>query len=519
LALKLDQDSILEFLDRYKDQLFIGTLALMLVIGGWSLYQRSALSVDDLIREVTEEPDRAGSGPRSERVSPQEVVDKLVAKRPPDMYTITRNPFGSQEEQLRKRNEVKSAYDRGIELFQAGDYEAAIQQFERVIALDVTETRIPYAVLPSEYKRRAQSEFLKRNFDRVLASAKSDLQEGDRLVSTGKLPEAEAVFLRANKNLTDAITADPEGASVGKENLDALKQMQSQAFNKMIAVQSTVLKSELQQGIQQAQLLLGQNDLIALLKSNFNLVALQQRLNEVDPNQELIKAAERNQVTALSQQIQKRLADSYAELVIQAEKQFAEALVQKDMNKSKEAIAAKRLAQQTNPQDPELQTKINNAVIKRAEMVVELADAFIAQQQALLNQGQYDQFDAQGKLRFMDELNALRTIGPSTDATLRNQVVDRLKQIQNLRKPPVLTQDYEIQSVQESGRGIFKIEILDKTVRTGPRKRVLTNIREGANRGDRSTGIYIKKVDTEKGSVILSKSGYSDVEVKLSPSN
>ncbi|MFB3785648.1 MAG: hypothetical protein ACE15F_04690 [bacterium] len=519
MALKLDKDTILEFLDRKKDPLFIGALALILVAGGWSLYQRSALSVDDLIREVTEEPDRQGGSAQAERVSPQDVVDKLLAKRAPDMYNIKRNPFGSQEEQLRKRDEVNNAYNRGVELFQAGDYEAAIQQFDKVITLDVTETRIPYAVLPSEYKRRAQSEFLKRNFDRVLASAKSDLQEGDRLVSTTKMAEAEAVFLRANKNLTDAITADPEGTSVGKENLDTLKQLQSQAFNKLIAVQSTVLKNELQQGIQQGQQLLGQNDLIALLKSNFSLLALQQRLNEVDPNAELIKPNERNQVAALAQQIQKRLTDSYAELVVQADKQFAEALVQKDMNKSKEAIAAMRLALQTNPQDPELQTKINTAVVKRAEMVVQLADAFIAEQQGILNQGQYDQFDAQGKLRFMDELNALRNVGLPSDSNLRTQIVDRLKQIQNLRKPPLLTQEYDIQSIQESGKGIYKIEVMDKTVRTGAKKRVLTNIREGANRGDRTTGIYIKKVDTEKGSVILSKSGYSDVEVKLSPSN
>ncbi len=518
MALKLDKDTLLEFLDRYKDQLFIGALTLTLVAGGWALYQRSALSVDELIREVTEEPDRQGADAQTERVLPQDVVDKLLAKRAPDMYSIKRNPFGSQEEQLRKRDEVKNAYNRGVELFQAGDYETAIQQFDKVIALDVTETRIPYAVLPSEYKRRAQSEFLKRNFDRVLASAKSDLQEGDRLVSTAKMAEAEAVFLRANKNLTEAITADPEGTSVGKENLDTLKQMQTQAFNKLIAVQSSVLKNELQQGVQQAQQMLGQNDLIALLKCNFSLLALQQRLNEVDPNAELIKANERNQVASLVQQIQKRLTDGYADLVVQADKQFAEALVQKDMNKSMEAIAAMRLALQTNPQDPELQTKINTSVIKRAEMVVQLADAFIAEQQGILNQGQYDQFDAQGKLRFMDELNALRNVGPS-DSNLRTQIVDRLKQIQNLRKPPLLTQEYDIQSVQESGKGIYKIEVMDKTVRTGAKKRVLTNIREGSNRGDRTTGIYIKKVDTEKGSVILSKSGYSDVEVKISPSN
>jgi len=320
LALKLDKDTLLEFLDRYKDQLFIGALTLTLVAGGWALYQRSALSVDELIREVTEEPDRQGADAQTERVLPQDVVDKLLAKRAPDMYSIKRNPFGSQEEQLRKRDEVKNAYNRGVELFQAGDYETAIQQFDKVIALDVTETRIPYAVLPSEYKRRAQSEFLKRNFDRVLASAKSDLQEGDRLVSTAKMAEAEAVFLRANKNLTEAITADPEGTSVGKENLDTLKQMQTQAFNKLIAVQSSVLKNELQQGVQQAQQMLGQNDLIALLKCNFSLLALQQRLNEVDPNAELIKANERNQVASLVQQIQKRLTDGYADLVVQADK-------------------------------------------------------------------------------------------------------------------------------------------------------------------------------------------------------
>lgn len=520
LKVKLDKDSVLEFLEQRKDVLFISFLALLIILGGWFLYQKSALSVGEIIDEVIQNPSTGAGGAKEQAVVPSDVVASLLEKRDRTMYSVRRSPFGSPEEQLRIRSEVQRTYNRGVELFNAGEYQAAIEEFEKVIAMDVTETRIQYPIQPSEYMRRANREYLKANFQSMLTSAQNDIQEGDRFVNANQLQEAEKVYSRANKTLSDAITADPEGTAIGKDNLQAVQTLQQNVFKKWQTVQSNMLKSELQKGIEEARRLLAQQDLIALVKNYVHLNQIQEQLNIVDPNFTMISQNQRQPLITLNNQIQERLKDGYADLITQAEAQFSEAIANKDNAKAKESIQVLRLALTINPQDNKsLQQKISALVVQRANLLLELVDAFIAEQEQILQSNNYDQFDAEGKIHFLDELIALRNLGGNAlPSDIRSKIVDRETKLKrDIRKPPELTEAYDILEVKKSSIGeSWTITVRDKSARTGSRTRNLT-LRPG--RRDALTKITLTEVDTAGGFVILSKPGYSPTKVNLNQGN
>lgn len=517
MALQFDKDATLEFLEARKDQLFTLVLVILLLAGGWFLYTQSSVTKEELIQQALETPDRTGgSGPGDGIVTPDDVVSALLEERPADMYQVKRNPFSSPEEQLRIRKEVESAYQRGEELFRTGQFEAAIQQFERVIQLDVTESRINYPILPSEYQRRAMRENLKSNFDRLMTSAQKDVQEGKRLIAAQQFQEAETVLKRANENLSEALEADPDGSAIGQEKFNQLKNLQQEAFQNLAQVQTTIIQSDLSKGIQQAQQLLAQNDLIALLRSMLSLMALRQQLTQIDPNAELVRMNDRNRLNSLISQIQQRLNDNYATLESQAENQFNQAVVEKDLIKSREAVMIMRQIFQANPNNQELQKKIDDMVVRRADMVIEAANEFITKQTAILNQQQYEQFDQKMKILLIDEITQLRNLGRPITSTQRDNLLNLERSVRALRIPPPVTEDYDIISVNPRIGDIYEIELYDKKSRTGTRK-ISISLRVGKE--DRRTGILLKQVDTANGFVILSKSGYSDAKVNIAKAN
>ena len=521
LKLKLDKDTVLEFLETRKDVLFVALLVVLLLFGGWSLYQKSALSVGDIIDDVIKKnADRPGGAVTANTVLPEDVVNSLLDKRSQAMYNIQRNPFGSPEEQLRIRTEVQQTYNRAVDLFNAGDYETAIQQFERVIALDVTETRISYPIMPSEYKRRAQREFLKGNFQGMLTSAENDISEGARFAGANQLKQAEQVYARANKTLSDAIAADPDGSAIGKENLDKIQKMQQDVFGKWQVVQTSMLKTEISKGLSQSQQVLAQGDQIAVLKSLIQLQKVQEQLTVIDPNFALVKTEERQPVVTLITNMQNRLKDNYDDLIAQAEAQFNNALASRDIAKTKESIQAMRLAANFNQQDKALPQKIAALVSKRAQLVIELATEFIAQQKAILDAKNYDRFNADGKVRFLDELVALRAIGGSVIGADQKKQIAALENTlrTEIRKPPELTEGYDILSIKKGSFGNkWTVSVRDKTSRTGSRPHTLSLAPGGSP--DSTTKISLVQVDTDEGFVILSKPGYSNTKVTINQNN
>ncbi len=515
LKLKLDKESIAEILSTKKDFLFTGLLAVLLLYGGWFLYQKSSISVDDLMKKATtEEDNKAQGGPTEKVVVPTDVVDSLLNKRSRVMYSASSSPFGSPQEQLRMREEVERTYNKGVALYNAGEYESAIQQFDLVVnKLDVTESRIPYPIMPSEYKRRSQREYLKRNFDKMLLSAQNDIKEGDRFAGVKQLLEAEKVYSRSNKTLSDALAADPDGSSIGADNLTKVKTLQQSVFQKWRSVQTSLLKTQLQKGTNQAQQLLAQNDLIALLKSMLNLNQIQNTLNQVDANFNMVPQSERNRLGALIKQIQDKLKSEYSNLCLQADQQFQSAITASDMVESKAAIQVMQMALSTNPQDDALQQKISSSVVRRAELVIQKADEFITQQVNFIKNNQLENFDAKSKIAFLDELVGLRNLGSGAiNATLRNQITDRENQLKTkVRKPPELVKDYDfIKVIKRASK--YQIQYYDKTSRSRRKVNTLT-LSKGEK--DRKTKIVLKEVDTDGSFVILSKSGYTSAKVLI----
>lgn len=518
LALQIDKDALIEFLNSKKDLLFILFLLVVLLVGGWTLYQRSAESVEEVIATALEQENRS-TGPGmggEEEITSTRVVENLLKKRPQTEYEMNRNPFGSPEDQMRMRKEVEAAYQRGIELFDAGQYSASIQQFERVIKMDVTETRYSYPILPSEYIRRAQREDLKQNFDRIYANAKSDFEEGTRLIEAGNLREAQTILQQADEKLQQCIDSDPQGEAIGEENLKKIKALQQQTFNKYMEVSGNLLVDDLNRGMSEAQTALNGSDFIAMLREMFDLMRLQQEIKKIDPNAKLVSRSQVNQLDMLVEQIRKKVSENFQALVAQADQQFLEAIQEEDPQKAKEAIIALRMAHNFQPGDKDLQKKISDYVARRADLMIRVTNQFISEQQALLNQGQYDQFDRQRKIQLMNELIALRDSVGVSNSSLRNQIIEVETKLKALRLPPPVTQDYKVISIQPSARDRYRIKLMDSSSSISSRERTLY-LKEGET--DRLTKITLKQVDTNGGFVILSKSGYTDAKVEISSNN
>lgn len=507
----MDKEALIEYSSQHKDGIFIAILVLLLVLGGWFLYQQSAQSVEDIIQSrISGGERRVGEGTQSNELVTAELVQLILSKRNPDAYAMNRNPFGSPEDQMRTRQQINESYNRAQELFRAGQYEQAVQLFDQVIALDVTETRIDYPTLPSEYKRRAQQENAKKNFDKIYQSAQTDMQEGDRLLAAGNRNEALNVYKRANENLSSIVDSDPNGDVIGKENIQKIKDLQLNVQKKLTDLWGNILIEQINQVVNQSRQVLNGQDFIAMSKSMIQLALVQQELRAADPNATLVNQAKHTELNTLFEQMQKKLKDNYAILVGQAEQAFAEGLSGQDLQRTQEAINSMRQALSLNPTDQALQKKVNEALVQRANLVIQMAQAFYDQQKKLLDSNQFEQFNNQERIRLLGELASLRDLGAVLDSATRTQAADLQNKMTALRLPPVVTDAYEIISVTPSGNN-YKVEYIDKTARSQETKAIY--LRE--NRRDRGTGITLKQVDTDGGFVILSKSGYIDSKVPL----
>ena len=163
---------------------------------------------------------------------------------------------------------------------------------------------------------------------------------------------------------------------------------------------------------------------------------------------------------------------------------------------------------------PELQTKLKDFVVRRSQLVVQLAQGFYNKQKQILDSQKQDQFDQNGKVAWMQEINNLRRSG-GKDITpdLNNQIIAVENQLKGLRLPPQLSEEFDFIKLTVSTGNAIKIDYKEKnaTALTRPASLLL---KEGQN--DRRTKITVKQVDTANGFVILSKLGCSDTKVPLS---
>ncbi len=520
MALKLDKDAILELLGRYKDQLFLVLLVVASGYGGWYLYEMSSRTVGEMISDRFE-VDTGGpvNGPGGDEIVSTEVAEKLTAKEAEETYNLESNPFGSPQDQLRIRQQVEAYYKQGIELYEEQRFQESVAMFDKVIELDVTETRIQYPIPPSEYKRRAQSQDAKLNFDRILNSAQSEEAEGDRLAGEGDRREALNAYSRASKLVTDVLDANPD---LPQQNLDQLREVQTSVDQKLRDLQRTIILDDIDQAAQEGQNVLQGNDLVAHIQASFRLNQLQIQINQIDPNAQLIEQSARARVNGLLQRLQSKLKDNFQQIIVQAESQFTTAMQEQDPIKAQEAIFA--LTQAMNylqqGQDPSIRQEIiskrNGFIQQRAQLVISKAQTFLQEQTQILNQEDYENFDPQTKFRYLQNLNQLLESGGSAIPAESQQTIQSLmKQLNALTLPPPVTEAYKIISIKPVSptSKSYSVQYIDLSSRT--QNPTSATWRDGSM--DRRTRITMK-VDTDRGVVILSKPGYTDAEVPLSAS-
>lgn len=519
MALKIDKEALIEFSIAKKDQLFIGLLIAILIGGGLYLYLSTSTKVDDYLTAMMAN-DAPGGGktktktPAVALVPSEKIVENLAFKLSIALYTPEKNPFGSPEEERQINDLVQSAYNAGVQAFKSGDFDKAAQQFDRVITLDVTESRVSYPTLPSEYKRMALRENAKKNLDKILASATNNISEGDRFQSQNKTAESLVSFNAADKVLSEILQSDPDGAIIGQANFQKVKELQQQAFNKSVSLRRQSLLNEMTTALNQAQTFSQGADYIGMLKALFTLVRLQKEVTLIDPNSDLIKKNNRDRLTSLVTDLQTKIQGNTPVLVSQAEQQFKKAIESQDHTKAQEAISALTQSLTFAPKNlQELQTKIKDFVNRRAQLVVQLAQGFYTAQKAILDSQKQDQFDQNGKMTWLQELNTLRrTGGKDLSADLNNQIVSAENQLKGLRLPPQLTEEFDFIKVTLSAGNAIKIDYKEKSASASVRPASLL-LKEGQN--DRRTKITVKQVDTANGFVILSKLGCSDTRVPL----
>ncbi len=513
--MKIDKEALIEFASAKKDQIFLVVLVVALIGGGYYVWTQTSLSVNEIIENAKNTGSGGGGGGAdSDIVNPEELVTLLTTKRSKAMYQVERNPFGSPEEQLRMRQEVDASYKLGVDLFNNGRYQEAIEQFDRVIQLDVTETRINYPVLPSEYKRRAMQENAKSNLDSILASAQNDISEGDRLAQAGQPEKAIEMYSRANSNLSSVIESDPQGDVIGADSLSRVQTLQQQAFQKYISLRGQSLLDEIKTDTAAARQVVNGNDYISMMKAAVSLQRLQVEINKIDPNAELVNRTSRTQVNTLTTQLQQKIQSNTTTLVSQAVTQFQESLAALDLVKSREALAILAQARTLNPQDEQLSANFGAFVEQRADLVIKSSQDFAVSQRDIIAKGDYSKFNLTKRDMFMVELNSLLDRSANLDEAKRGEVLNAFNVLKQLQLPPSLTQKYEIRSVEPMGNS-FKVVVLDKESSSAkPRTLIL---REG--RPDTSTKIQLKQVDTQEGFVILSRPDYMDAKVPLSNTN
>jgi tetratricopeptide (TPR) repeat protein len=516
LALKIDKEAVLEFVIKKKDPLFIGLLVLVLVIGGWYLYGPTSESVDQIIVDVLKNPQSGAGGVKEEPLLSADIVTDLTSKPSLAVYTLEKNPFGSPEDQLRMRQSVEEAYNQGVQLYTAGDFEKAVQQFEKVILMDVTESRIEYPRLPSEYKRLAQQQYAKQNLDKILTQVNADIQTGDTALSQNKPTEAVQAYTVALNELSEIIQSDETGDVIGKDKISMVKDLHQTVLNKSYDLRRKTLLSDLTREMTQAQTQLQGQDYITMLRLLGNLNRIQPEINQIDPNGDLITVSTRDRLTTLIQNLQNKIKENVATLGTQAETQFTDALAAQDHVKAQEAILALTQVPSFSPENStEIQTKLKDFVLRRAELVITLAEKFADSQQVLMTTNKTDQLDLNTKAAWQQELTNLRMrAGKELSSTLSNQISSVETKLRALRLPPQLTELYQFNSVVLTKTGFVKIDFVQKGSNQQAKPLMLKK-----GQSDNRTKITLNQVDTDNGFVILSKPGYTDTRVELTIEN
>ncbi len=496
MAASISKDQIIEFIGKYRDIL---VLVLILALAGWAYLQLReplAKSVEDIIAEGVRNRGQAGEGQQG--VDAGELVQELESKRPFSVYRKARNPFGTPAEQLRLRQEVKQLYETGINLYKNGKYELAIQQFNRVIRMDVTETRIEYPIPPSEYIRLAERQVKIRDLDNIVAQADQKIQQAQGLENSDT-NRAIKMYESAHADLKGLLEVDPQGEAMGQARFDQITNQVAQLEQTITNLKRQTLSqnvsaatNDLSRALEQAS-----TDVFSLVLASVQAREVQAEMNEVDPNGEVVATQARNQLGSLIQRAESTLADSLESIAQQARQNVSDAAKAGEFERTHQLVESfVQLAKQYPDNDTLTAAELEILSVYLGG-VAEAGRQELKRITEAFQQGDYSSYDPEKKQQVMGHISRALTLGAILTDTDRAQLAKLEDTLRRLEPPPPLDSAYDLLEFRPTG-GVYRVRL--KVKETG--KEVSLRLRP---RRKDDTGFRLGQVDTKNRVVILSK--------------
>lgn len=131
------------------DRVIIGLLVLFLALGATYGIQRKAADPSDLVERIARAGETGMEGPQGPGFSAEKVLRDISAREPTGSYIeiSSKNVFYTPQQWSELTRRLQRSYEQGLEHFRAGNpsgYRAALTEFDRILALDPEQLRIPY---------------------------------------------------------------------------------------------------------------------------------------------------------------------------------------------------------------------------------------------------------------------------------------------------------------------------------------------------------------------------------------
>ncbi|HOE11203.1 MAG TPA: hypothetical protein PLQ35_04180 [bacterium] len=496
MAASINKEQIIELVSKYRDILvLVGLLAL----AGWGYTRiQGALSmtVEDRIRMEVEGV--KGGGSKSQALDSTKLVQELENKRSPAVYSRLKNPFGTPAEQLRLRQEVQQMYQKGEDLFKNEKYEQAIQQFNRLLRLDVTETRIEYPVRPSEYIRMAEQRLNLRNLETTLAQVRQNSEQAAALVSSSP-DRAIDLYEPALAALKNLIEADPKGEAMGQDRFKEVSSLATeieQTVTKLkrdrLAATFNQITTALSTAAQQ-----GPNNATTLLPVLGQAREILQEAQQVDPEFSVVPAARRTELQTLTDNTDKMLVDSAETVAEQVRTSVANAVAQGDFNTANAQIKSFAALCSRHPDNGILATAQVEMLSSYLSAVIGSAGKELTRITEAIAKGDTAAYDEAKKEAVLEQVVQALTLGPLLTERDRTQLLQIEEKLRRAKPMPTLNTAYDLVSFNRVGN---RYRITLKSKADGKDIPLTLELK----RKDPS-GFVLGQVDSKKHTVILSK--------------
>ncbi len=501
----LDKDAILEALYKFRDQIVIVILIGLAAYGAYAVWDDYSRTPEEILNDALPPP--RADGPKDDPVDrAKDTVDGLL-NRPPVAVVIGRkNPFGTPEQQLRLRQELEAAYQSALEEFRNKNYQAAIDILEKeVIRRDVTETRINYAVSPSEMIRQCHFALTRANMDEVVSRADQAYQAGNAALSSNQRQDALRQLRDALTDYNRVIEVDPQGSELGEEKLKTINQRVTELSEKVLKLQRDILSQSIEQARQQLASARSGSDPIALITAIGRVRAAANELVTIDSDLSIFSQSERDAINENLQAAQKEAAASLpaaiaavrASLIDTPIEQQALEDVGRNLLVLFETLHLVKVNQDTES-GPAAVAVISDYVDALASAMQDLEKKLDS---ALKNE-EFDIFETGNQAKLMEIAQAVLQSGLPIQTGKRNQLADSRASLEALQPPPALDSDYELVSFTKR-RNYYNITMHNKQ---SDKTETLPPLQLDKKH---SSGFKLLEVDTDQGIIILSKSpGY-----------